>query len=42
MAETPTLNAIFKLKTKEDVEVVAGDFKGQEGNSHRDGKANVW
>lgn len=27
---------------KEKGEVVVWDFKEQEGNSHRDGKTNVW
>ena len=32
----------LQLKTKEDVRVVTWDFKGEEGNLHGDGKANVW
>ena len=32
----------FQLKTKGDVGGRGWDFKGEEGNSHGVGKANVW
>ena len=33
----------LQLKTKEEVwGMVVWDLKGEEGNSHTDGKANVW
>ena len=37
----PHLKYHFQLKT-EMLGVVVWDFKGEEGNSQRDGKANVW
>ena len=36
------LKYCLQLETKEDVEVVVWDFKGAGGNSHGDGKTNVW
>ena len=41
----PSLKYHFQLKAKEDVRmlsVLLWDLKGEEGNSHGDGKANVW
>ena len=42
MAKALTLKTIFNQRQKRMLGVVVWDFKGQEGNSHEDGKANVW
>ena len=38
----PHLIYHLQLKTKEDAGGSGWDFEGMEGNSHEDGKANVW
>ena len=42
MAEDITLTIIFSQRQKRMLGVVVWDFKGEENNSHGDGKANVW
>ena len=42
MVEAANLNTIFSEGQRRMLGVVVWDFKGEEGNSHGDGKANVW
>ena len=42
MIEPLTLNTTFSERQKRMLGEVVWDFKGEEGNSHKDGKPNVW
>ena len=42
MIETLTLNTIFSERQRRMLGEVVWDFKGEEGNSLGDDKANIW
>lgn len=42
MAQALTLNTIYNQRQKRLLGVVVWDFKREEGDSHGDGKADVW